>query len=209
MMKIDLNNYSNKQLLEIAGYFLDGKVVVYPTDTIYGIGCLADNRQAVANVFKIKKRAFDKKVILLVKSFCTVHDYFFVSRKQDEYLRKVWAPKSNDLNRLESLPNKDAVSVILKSRKILPDFLENEMGGIAVRIPKNRFLLDLLKKINKPIVSTSLNISGKDNLEDLDNLENYFKIMPDLVVDAGKLKKKKPSKLFDITNIKEVKILRK
>ncbi len=209
VVKIDKNKIEKKELQEIADYFLLGKTVVYPTDTIYGIGCLAENVKSVKKVFQIKKRENDRKVIILMKSFCMVHDNFKVSKKQDLFLREIWVKKSSDLNHLEKLDNKNPVTVILKSRGILPKFLENDKGGIAVRIPKDRFLLDLLKKVNKPIISTSLNVSNKKLLTSLEEIEKEFEILPDIVIDTGVSKKEKTSAIYDIMNIGDIKIIRK
>ena len=208
-IKLQKNNITKNQLAEIADYFLNGKVVAYPTDTIYGLGCLAENQKAVERVSKIKRRFGAKGYVVLMKSFCMVHDYCFVSKKQDRYLRTLWAPKSADLAHLEGLPNKKAITVILKSRGFLKE-TESKEGKIAVRIPKDRFLLDLLKKINKPIVSTSLNISGQPTLNTLDGLGDYFgQYSPDLAVDNGKIKNKKASQLLDIADIDNIRIIRK
>ncbi len=209
VVKINKKKIEKKEFQEIADYFLFGKIVVYPTDTVYGIGCLAEDVKAIKKVFKIKKRKVDKKVIVLVKSFCMVHDNFRVSKKQDLFLREMWAKKSFDLNHLEKLANKNPVTVILKSKGILPKFLENDKGGIAVRIPKDRFLLDLLKKMNKPIISTSLNVSGEELVANLSNVKKVFEISPDIVIDAGIVKKEKTSAIYDISDIENVKIIRK
>jgi len=210
MIKIDLqkNNIAENQLIKIADLFLRGLVVAYPTDTIYGLGCLAENKKAIDKISKIKKRIDTKCYIMLMKNFCMVHDYCLVSKKQNEYLRTVWVSKSMDLNHPENLSNKEAVTVILKSRGLLKH-LENKDGNLAVRIPKNQFLLNLLKKINKPIISTSLNISGQPTLTEVDNLEkNLANNFPDAVINIGVLKNKKPSRLIDITNMDDIKILR-
>ena len=72
-------------------------------------------------------------------------------------------------------------------------------AGISVRRPNNKFLLKLIKKVDKPIVSTSLNITGKKDLKNISKIDNYFQnIKPDVVVDAGKLLKNKASENFYI-----------
>lgn len=208
IIKVDKLNFSKGAITEIANHFLRGEAVAYPTDTIYGLGCVASDARAVERVARIKRRAEGKSFIVLMKSFCMVHDYCFVSKKQDALLREYWAPRSSDLNRLETLPNKEAITVVLKSRGQLKH-LESEDGKLAVRIPKDRFLLDLLKKINQPIVSTSLNVSGSEPINDVADIASKFgDELPDLVIDVGKITNRKPSKLLDMSDMSNIKKIR-
>jgi len=86
--------------------------------------------------------------------------------------------------------------------------LAKNSSNLAIRLPKNDLLITILKKVNVPIVSTSLNISREKSINNLDNLEKYFKQeKPDLAVDAGKIINR-PSKIINITDINNIKILR-
>jgi len=96
----------------------------------------------------------------------------------------------------------------LKRRPILPDELTGGLNSIAIRLPKNDFLIKIINQAGFPVVSTSLNKKGGKPLLEVKNLEKYFKYLPDLAVDAGTLKGK-PSRLVDIRDIKNVKIIRK
>ncbi len=195
IIKIDFKNPKEEDIDLIVDYFKKGKVIVYPTDTIYGIGCIATNQKAINKIYKIKKRDEKKPLLLLVKSWCMLKKHLFVSKKQDEYLRTVWPGK---------------VSAILKKRDLLPDQISQGLKTLAVRLPENNFLIKIIKEIGEPIVSTSLNITNEKNLEDVKNIEKYFKDKkPDLIIDISKKLKGKPSKLIDITDIKNIKILRK
>jgi len=92
----------------------------------------------------------------------------------------------------------------------LPRELTAGTSSLAVRLPKSEFLFKIITGVGQPIVSTSLNISGQKSLNNLNNLDNYFKkVRPDLVVDAGRAKRVKPSKLVDLRNMTQIKILRK
>ena len=88
--------------------------------------------------------------------------------------------------------------------------LANEKGGLAVRIPRGSdFLIKLLKKINQPIVSTSLNISGQKEIENLENIEKIFDLKDDdLILDGGELKNEKTSRIEDISDMKNIKVIR-
>jgi tRNA threonylcarbamoyl adenosine modification protein (Sua5/YciO/YrdC/YwlC family) len=193
-IKIDPRNITKKKLDLIVEYFKLGKVVIYPTDTIYGIGCLADNCKAIERIYKIKKRKRDKPLLILVSSISMLNKYCYISEKQRNYLETVWP---------------GPVSVILKSKGKLPSILSAKLRTLAARLPKNELLVTMIKNLGVPIVSTSLNLSNQPILG-VNNLERYFpSLCPDLIVYDGDAKRVKPSKLLDIRDINNIKILRK
>jgi len=202
IIDIDFENFSKEDIKYIADYFKKGKIVIYPTDTVYGIGCDATNENAIKKVLKIKNRDSDKPFLVLVKSWCMLKDNFFVSKKQNDYLRNIWfLPKDKKKTK--------AVSVVLRKREGCLDFVSSD-NSAAVRLPNNNFLIQLIKEVGSPIVSTSANKSGEDVIENINNIEKIFKkIKPDLVINIKKKLKSKSSRLIDITSIEEVKILRK
>ena len=211
-IKINLRKFRNKDIKIIADYFQKGKVIVYPTDTIYGIGCSAINRKAIERIYKIKKRARGKPMLVLAGSLAMAKKYCYVSKKQEEYLRKIWPIK-------HQVSIARPVSVVLKSKGLLPNELAGGGKGLAVRLPRSEFLIKIIKGVKVPIVSTSLNLSGRKNLTEIKNLEKYFKSpnpplikgaadFPDLVVDAGKLKNK-PSMIADIREMDNIRVMRK
>jgi len=127
-----------------------------------------------------------------------------VSKKQEDYL-SAW---TSDVRAGHRMSRGKPVSFILKGRGLLPNELAKNSSNLAIRLPKNDLLITILKKVNVPIVSTSLNISREKSINNLDNLEKYFKQeKPDLAVDAGKIINR-PSKIINITDINNIKILR-
>ncbi len=206
-IKIDLKNYTVEEVKIIAKEILAGRVVVLPTDTIYGLSAIATDKKAVRKIYRIKKRKPEqqKHLILLVKSFCMVRRYCYLSPKQYNYLKEQWKE------------NKRALTVVLRGRRDylhkrridLPEIISAD-DGLAVRRPNSKFLLALLKEVDEPIVSTSLNITGKPDLKNLSEIDNYFTdAKPDVVVDAGVLPKRKPSRLEDLRDMENIKIFRK
>ena len=184
-----------------------GKVVVLPTDTVYGFSCLASSAKAVRKIRQIKKRNAKKSFLLLLKSYCQLHDFCRVSAKQDKFLRTVWPPTTRALQDSKYVFKKKPTTVILESKNKLPNILENKDGSLAVRLPKNKFLMAVLKKVNQPLVSTSLNISGKAAVN-IGDIEKKFDVLPDIVVDCGVPKTKKPSRLLDARDVGKIKVLR-
>ena len=90
ILKIRQNIFFVKKIDLIADFFRRGKVIVYPTDTIYGLGCLATNKKAINKIYKIKKREKKKPLLILVDSLAMAKRYCYVSKEQEKYLRRVW-----------------------------------------------------------------------------------------------------------------------
>ncbi|AYO58269.1 threonylcarbamoyl-AMP synthase [Chryseobacterium sp. 6424] len=123
----------------------NGGTILYPTDTIWGIGCDATDVGAINKIFEIKKREKTKSVIILVES---------VKRLQDlvEVPEMAW-----DIMDLSDKP----VTIVYDDPKGLPKELLAEDGSIGIRLVKDDYLKKLIGKLNKPLVSTSANLSGQ------------------------------------------------
>lgn len=207
-IKINFKRPCKKEVDLIVNFLNRGQIIVYPTDTIYGLGCLATDRKAIRRIFKIKRREKRKPLLVLVDSLKMVKKYCYVSKEQEKYLRKIWPIKTLSVFKGHRVSRARPVSVILKSRKKLPKELTGGKDGVAARLPKNNFLIKIIKKIGVPLVATSVNVSGEKNLYNVSNIEKYFKKhKPDLAADAGELKGK-PSRLIDLRNIDRIKIVR-
>jgi len=123
-----------------------GGVIIYPTDTIWGIGCDATNEKAIEKVYQIKKRSESKSLIILVDSWKMLEQYVaHIPNKVSCVLKGSAKPTSVIYNH----PNGLAKNVIAND------------GTVAIRIIKDEFCQELIKKLNKPIVSTSANYSGE------------------------------------------------
>ncbi len=193
-IKIDIDDPAKKDLEVIAEYFRQGKIVAYPTDTVYGLGCIATDKKAIDKIFRIKKRDRSKPLLVLVKSWCMLKKYFFVPGKAERHLRNIWP---------------GPVTALLRKRAVLPNELALGKDKLGVRLPKVDFLIKMINKVGAPIVSTSLNIAGDPPLTDVNDVDGYLKPRPDLIIDIGKKLKGRPSRLIDINKEGEVIILRK
>ena len=194
IIKINPNDISREQIDIIVNFLNNGKVIAYPTDTIYGLGCDARNVKAVNKIYSIKEREKKKPMIILAASIAMVKRYCYVTKKQEEYLGKIWP---------------GSVTVILKSKKLLAGILAGSEGTQSVRLPDNDFLLKIIKQLKAPIVSTSLNKSGEEPVKEIKDIEKYFSgSKPDLIIDGGKLGGK-PSRVVDIRDMDNINVLRK
>jgi L-threonylcarbamoyladenylate synthase len=123
-----------------------GGVVVYPTDTVDGLGANALDEKAVRKVFEIKKRDFKKPISIIVRDLEMAKQVASFGKDTEKILKKI-------------LPG--PVTVILYKKKILPDILTGGSNKVGIRIPDCKFTQVLMKKIDFPITTTSANISGE------------------------------------------------
>lgn len=202
MTQIEINQNRIKPAIIdlIAGSLQIGQVAVLPTDTIYGLSCLANLAEPIKKIYRLKKRDAKKPLLVLVSDLKMAKKYVAISPVQAKFLKKVWAD------------NQPPTTVILKNLGKLPPELTRASDGLAIRLPKSKFLIKIINKVDCPLVSTSLNLSGEKNINDLSSLNQYFphkSNRPDLVIDTGRTKKRKSSRLIDLRKEDEPIIIRK
>ena len=171
-------------------------VIVFPTDTVYGLICDAENEKAVEKLFKIKKRPKGKPISIFVKDIKMAKEFAVINRKQERFFKKVWP---------------GTITAVLKPKKNLPLNISQGKNTIGVRIPDHKLILKLIKKINIPLAQSSANISGRPASTKIRDILKQFKNkknQPDLILDAGNLKPSEASTVVDLTG-KELKVLRK
>jgi len=139
------NDFFNKEVETALEALRRGEVILYPTDTIWGLGCDATNAEAVKRIYTIKQREDTKSLIILVAD-------------ERQILQYVASP---DLAVFDFLQQQSRpTTVIFENAVDLPDNLVAQDGTIAIRIVQDEFCRHLVKRLGKPIVSTSANISG-------------------------------------------------
>jgi len=162
----------------------EGRVIICPTDTVYGLCADALDQKAVSRVFKIKKRDRKKPLSVFVKSVREASKISFL-RKEDATKMKM-----------------GKITGILMAKRKFPKGVLAEDGTIGIRIPNHDFVKKLLEKTKTPLTGTSANISGKPASTEIKEILAQFKkerFKPDLVINAGNLKKRNPSAVIDFT----------
>ena len=174
----------------------NGGVILYPTDTVWGIGCDATNPEAVAKVYKIKHRDDSKAMICLVDS----------DSRMQRYVRNV-PDVAWDIIDLATKPT----TLILDNAVNLAPNLIAEDGSIAMRITNEPFSKELCYRFQKPIVSTSANISGEETAENYRDISEEILSAVDYVCDARRNEHKPhtPSSIIKLTEDSKVTIIRK
>jgi len=173
-----------------------GEVILYPTDTIWGIGCDATNSDAVQKIYNIKQRENSKSMLVLVDSISMIERYV-------EEIPSI----AYDILEL----NEDALTIIYpKAKNLAPNLIAPD-GSIAIRITNEKFSSELIYRFRKPIVSTSANISGTLSPEKFDDIGDEIINLVDYVVDyrQNETKKSKPSGIIKIGIGGEIMVIRK
>lgn len=137
---------TNEIIQEALKVLKEGGVILYPTDTIWGIGCDATNEEAVAKVYGIKRRDDSKSLVLLASDM-------------DMVAKHVKEIPSIAIDLVEV--NDKPMTLIYPGAQYLAPNVVAEDGSVGIRIPLNDFCVELVRKFRKPIVSTSANISGE------------------------------------------------
>ena len=145
----------------------NGGTILYPTDTIWGIGCDATNSEAVEKIYDLKRRPDEKAMIILLAD-------------EKEILRYVIAPDLKLFDYLETVSK--PTTVIYKGAIGLADNLIGKDGSIAIRICRDEFCRRLIRRFRKPIVSTSANISGQDFPQNFSAISAEIKKNVDYIV---------------------------
>ncbi|MCK9219621.1 MAG: L-threonylcarbamoyladenylate synthase [Bacteroidales bacterium] len=173
-----------------------GGTLLYPTDTIWGIGCDATNFHAVEKVYRLKKRMESKSLIILLDDVAKLTDYVVdVPDIAWDLLKSVDSP----------------LTIIYAQSKNLASNVVAKDQSIAIRIVKNEFCRLLIESFGKPIVSTSANISGERPPLGYKNIDEEIIKGVDYAVDPsiGVLQQIKPSRIIRLGNNGEFQIIRK
>lgn len=181
-----LEDIDENNLLDLGMQIRDGAVAVIPTDTIYAIVACAKNPKAVEKIFKLRKRASIKPMIILIESLGQINQLGLkFSLKLKNIFLKLW-------------PNPISIVVDSKSRKL--HYLHRGKKSLAFRMPDNEFLLNLLKA-SGPLVAPSANFEGEEPSKNINEAKRYFGNSVSIYIDGGELKSQ-PSTVVKLENSK-------
>ena len=173
-----------------------GGVILYPTDTIWGIGCDATNEEAVKRVFEIKRRADSKAMLVLIDT----------AAKLNYYVKEV-----NDVAwDLIELADKPMTIIYDGARNLAPNLLAED-GSVGIRVTNEPFSKQLCQRFRKAIVSTSANISGTPSPAKFSDISDEIKQAVDYVVESRREEavEAKPSSIIKLNAKGEIKIISK
>lgn len=171
--KINTTNPNQEIINGTIDMLQDGKIIVYPTDTIYGIGCDILNKKAVETIQKIKNRKKQKPLSIICTDLKDISRWALVSNWQYKILKK-------------HLPG--PFTFILKASKEAPKILQDpKRKTVGIRIPNNEVCLNIVENLGNPIITTSVNESGQQNYANPDKIKKDWFGKVDLILDAGEI----------------------
>ena len=192
ILKTGIETFDEKIIDEAIDVLSEGGVVLYPTDTVYGLGANIFDASAVKKVFEIKQRSFLKPLSILVSDIGAIDLVARISNSQREVIENY-------------LPG--PYTFILNKQNIVPRVVTSGSSFVGVRVPNCEIACRLAGIF--PITTTSANISDKEVLSTPDEILDQLGCDIDLVIDAGPIKSKRPSVIVDYTDSENPKILRR
>lgn len=194
---MEKNKY-NDDIRKACKVLMEGGVILYPTDTIWGIGCDATNEEAVKRVFQIKQREDSKAMLVLIDSTAKLNYYV------RDVPRVAWD--------LIDLADKPLTIIYDGARNLAPNLLAED-GSVGIRVTEEPFSQQLCRQFRKAIVSTSANISGQPSPASFADISDELKAAVDYVVTARQNEKPKkdakPSSIIKLGADGTIKIIRK
>lgn len=163
-----------KEIDQIIKFLKAGKIGVMPTDTIYGIVGSALNPETVEEIYNLRKREKDKPFIILVSSPADLKKFKVkLTKEQKDFLECNW-------------PNPLSVILVVNAERL--KYLHRCKNSLAFRMPKNKWLLDILKKVG-PLVAPSANLVGLKPAENIEQAKKYFEDRISFYMEGGKSNK--------------------
>lgn len=183
------------EIVNAAKVVKEGGVILYPTDTIWGLGCDPTNDEAINKLLQIKNRTAAKSLVVLV------HTEALLQR----YVKEI-PEVCYDLLDFSDKP----LTIVYPSAQHVSALVAGEDNSIAIRLTKDEFCVQLITRLKSGIISTSANMSGKDAPMNLKEVSEEVKKSVDYVVNLpGRLGTSKPSQIIKIKQNSEVEIIRK
>ncbi|WP_300341324.1 L-threonylcarbamoyladenylate synthase [Fusobacterium sp.] len=187
LKNIDFNRI--KELLE------EKEIVVYPTDTVYGVGGLITSEEAIKKIYQAKERSYSSPIIALVSSVDKVEEIAYINEKNRDLIERL-------IERFWP----GGLTIILKKREFVPDILTAKGDTIGIRMPNLDIALKIIESVGGVLPTTSANISGETTPRSYDEVSERFRERVGILIDGGKSPLGEESTIIDMSN--EPKIVR-
>lgn len=163
---------------------LKGKIICFPTDTVYGVGCLIDDEEALQKIYNLKHRDLSKPLAVLVPSKESINELIKNSNSQvDEWMNKYWP---------------GALTIIFNKADKVSNNLTRGLSTIGLRMPNSNVALEVLNKFG-PLATTSVNLSNTPALNDLELIKLHFGNQIDYIIEDKEESSKISSTIVDAT----------
>ena len=188
------NNVDESELNKIKEILNNDGVIIFPTDTVYGIACNCFNEKAIKKVFDIKKRPENKPINVLSNNLDKIKLVSKNINEKEKFLIDKYMP--------------GALTIILDKNEKVSDILTAGLDTIGVRIPKNNISLRILENVSYPLATTSANISGDSAGIKITDFLKEFDGVVDAIIDGGETDLKVASTIVRVESDNKLKIIR-
>jgi tRNA threonylcarbamoyl adenosine modification protein (Sua5/YciO/YrdC/YwlC family) len=170
LLSINGQNPQMRLIKKAVDILRDGGIIIYPTDTVYGLGCDLSNKKGIEKIYELKKRNRKQPLSFVCSDLKHISQY----AKVTDYAYKT-------MKRL--LPG--AYTFILEASRLVPKIILPKRSTTGIRVPDNHICLALVKELGQPIISTSVKTEQGETLGDPSVIKEYFGRTVDLIIDSG------------------------
>ena len=189
ILSINSENPQLRLIKKAVEVLKEGGIIVYPTDTVYGMGCDLFNKQAIERIYEIKRRNKKEPLSFICADLKDISNYALVSNYAYRTLRRL-------------LPG--AYTFVLEASRLVPKILLTKRRTVGIRVPDNKICLTLVGELGHPIINTSAKLEQDEILSDPFEIEKKFKKLVDLVIDGGPLASDQSSVIDLIDDVPKV-----
>jgi tRNA threonylcarbamoyl adenosine modification protein (Sua5/YciO/YrdC/YwlC family) len=189
LLKINQYNPQQRLIMKIVDILKNGGIVVYPTDTFYGIGCDILNKKAIEKIYQIKQRNRSKPFSFICSDLKNISRYAKVSNYAYKTMKRL-------------LPG--PYTFILEGSKLVPKIMLTKRKTAGIRVPENPICLTLVKELGNPVITTSATMPDGTIFHDASLIHDYFGNRVDAVIDGSIVPGSPSSVIMLINDIPEV-----
>lgn len=170
MLVINSQNPQMRLIKKAADVLKDGGIIIYPTDTVYGLGCDLSNKRGIERIYEIKKRNKKRPLSFVCADLKHISQYAMVSDYAYKTMKRF-------------LPG--PYTFILEASRLVPKIILPKRPTTGIRVPENQICLSLIRELGRPIISTSVQSPEGEDLGNPALIDEYFGRIVDLIIDGG------------------------
>jgi tRNA threonylcarbamoyl adenosine modification protein (Sua5/YciO/YrdC/YwlC family) len=189
MLSINSENPQLRLIKKAVEALKEGGIIVYPTDTVYGLGCDLFNKQGIEKIYEIKRRNKKEPLSFICADLKDISNYALVSNYAYKTMRRL-------------LPG--AYTFVLEASRMVPKILLTKRRTVGIRVPDNKICLSLVNELGHPLINTSAKLEADEILSDPFEIERKFKHNVNLVIDGGILASDQSSVISLIDDVPQV-----
>ncbi len=186
VIKIHTENPEPRHITNAAQMLRAGGVIIYPTDTVYGIGCSIDDKNAIEKIYLIKRQREDKPFSFVCSDLKHISEYAHVSNPAFKIMKRL-------------IPGPYTFILPAAKMKHLPKILVSKRKTVGIRVPDSTITLAIVRELGHPILSTSVTTESAELLNDPESIIAKFRNSVDMIINGGVLTSE-PSTVVDLTN---------